>query len=516
MKSANRWPLLLVALLIVALGVLATLQTRWINEVNRAQEQRLRAEVEGAARRFSEEIDRELLHVVSILEVRRANPAELSERYIAWASTAHNPRLVAAIFVFENDSLRRLDPQNATLSAVEWPPALAMLRGHFKSFEPDVPAFIMPMRGEREAEWRSHFLIIQFDAGELTHRMMPELAHRLFATDSLDGFDVAVTRGESIAYRSNPSWPAQIRGAQADLVWPIVFVRRKVSEMRAMPEVASSWRLLVRHHGQPLAEVISAARRRDRAIAFAILGLLGASVVILAAAARRAERLRRQQLEFVAGITHELNTPLAALASAGQNLADGLPVDTARYGATVVKETRRLIDLVDQVLQFSGMETRVAKSRQEVIDPRAAIDDAIAQCRVLAEEREVRVEADVAATIPNVRGDRVAVTRAVQNLVANAIRHGGEGGWVGVRAGVDDGFVAITVEDRGAGIAAADLPHLFEPFYRGRNAQTRGSGIGLTIVDRIARAHGGSVTVVRKRERGAEFRLRLPSAESRP
>jgi signal transduction histidine kinase len=104
----------------------------------------------------------------------------------------------------------------------------------------------------------------------------------------------------------------------------------------------------------------------------------------------------------------------------------------------------------------------------------------------------------------------------VQNLVANAIRHGGDGKWVGVRAGRDDGFVDITVEDRGPGIAAADLPHLFEPFYRGRNAQTRGSGIGLAIVDRIARAHGGRVSVARRRERGAAFTLRLPVAETPP
>src|SRR5207253_5854000 len=112
-----------------------------------------------------------------------------------WAATSHNPRLIAAIYVAENDSLRELDPRKATLSAVQWPPSLAALRGQFKSFEPDLPAIIMPMRGERDAEWRSHFLIIQFDANELTHRTMPELARRLFATDSAAGFDVAVVRG---------------------------------------------------------------------------------------------------------------------------------------------------------------------------------------------------------------------------------------------------------------------------------------------------------------------------------
>ena len=102
----------------------------------------------------------------------------------------------------------------------------------------------------------------------------------------------------------------------------------------------------------------------------------------------------------------------------------------------------------------------------------------------------------------------------MQNLVANAIRHGGDGGWVGVRAAEDRGSVAITVEDRGPGIAARDVPHLFEPFFRGRGAErTRGSGLGLAIVQHVAAAHGGSVEVVRPRPRGAAFTLRIPEVQ---
>ena len=108
----------------------------------------------------------------------------------------------------------------------------------------------------------------------------------------------------------------------------------------------------MRHHGAPLAQVVAAERHRDMALASLILALLAAVAVALALAARRAERLRRQQLEFVAGITHELNTPLAALTSAGQNLADGIVAEreqVARYGSMIVKESRRLSDTVAQV-----------------------------------------------------------------------------------------------------------------------------------------------------------------------
>src|SRR5204863_9026650 len=140
------------------------------------------------------------------------------------------------------------------------------------------------------------------------------------------------------------------------------------------------------------------------------------------------------QLEFVAGITHELNTPLAALSSAGQNLADGIVADApqiARYGEAIVKESQRLSDLVSQVLEFAGLQAR-RKRRTEPVDVARVVADAVAHCRWMADEKNVTVEVDVPAELPPVEGDAAALTRAVENLVANAIRHGGDGEWGGV------------------------------------------------------------------------------------
>jgi signal transduction histidine kinase len=105
-------------------------------------------------------------------------------------------------------------------------------------------------------------------------------------------------------------------------------------------------------------------------------------------------------------------------------------------------------------------------------------------------------------------GDAAALHAALRNLVENALRHGG-GKWVGVRA--EKGV--FTVEDRGPGISPADLPHLFDAFYRGvdsRAQQRKGSGLGLALVDRIARAHGGTVKVSNKPDGGARFTLTIP------
>jgi signal transduction histidine kinase len=145
------------------------------------------------------------------------------------------------------------------------------------------------------------------------------------------------------------------------------------------------------------------------------------------------------------------------------------------------------------------------------VDVSSVIDEAVAACRWMAEEQGVVVETHVDRGLPLVDGDAASLARAVQNLLGNAIRHGADGKWVAISAAANDGSVVIRVEDHGPGIAARDLPHLFEPFFRGQDARVRGSGLGLTIVKQIASVHGGSVTADRRRERGAAFTLRLPA-----
>jgi two-component system sensor histidine kinase SenX3 len=125
----------------------------------------------------------------------------------------------------------------------------------------------------------------------------------------------------------------------------------------------------------------------------------------------------------------------------------------------------------------------------------------------------VVLEEHVAADLPAVEGDPLALTRAVQNLVSNAIRHGAEGKWVGVSAQRDGAQVLIRIEDRGPGIGARDARHIFEPFFRGRHSsRVRGSGLGLAIVKQVALAHGGSIRLER-RARGAAFVLALPEVQ---
>jgi signal transduction histidine kinase len=238
---------------------------------------------------------------------------------------------------------------------------------------------------------------------------------------------------------------------------------------------------------------------------------------------RRAQRLAHQQMEFVAGVSHELRTPLAVISSAADNLADGVVAgegQVKRYGSVIRQESRRLADMVEQLLRFSGLQSGRARYKLQPVEPETAIDRALAACQPDLRDSGVAIQRDVQSGLPPVQADPTALVHCLANLVGNALKHAREGKWIGISARLDDrGEPAIEflVEDRGPGIDPADLEQLWEPFYRGRNAvaqQVQGAGLGLSLVKRMTEAQGGAVSVTSKLGEGAAFRLRLPAARS--
>ena len=284
--------------------------------------------------------------------------------------------------------------------------------------------------------------------------------------------------------------------------------------------VRGRWLLSITHPAGSLEAAVARARWRNLAISFVILGLLATAVGLALAAARREQALARRQIELVAGVSHELLTPVAAVRSAGENLAAGVVTEPAKvreYGELIVREGRRLGGLVEQVLTWAGLQARGEPAVRRPVDVGALVESVAADCAAEAAAAGVTVDTAVAPSLPVLLGDRDALERALRNLVENAIRHGKSGGWLAVRAGLaqrDDGrpAVALIVEDRGPGLAAADLPHLFEPFYRGSGSTGPGSGLGLALARQIVEAHGGAVRVSRATGQGARFTLELPVA----
>ena len=286
------------------------------------------------------------------------------------------------------------------------------------------------------------------------------------------------------------------------------------------------WVLMAKHRSGSLEAAVAGVRTKNLAISSSVLLLLTLAVGLIVVSARRAQNLARQQMEFVAAVSHELRTPVSVIGAAAGNLADGVVGDPQRvrkYGETIQGEARRLAETVERVLQLAGIAAGTAAASQTPVSPTDLVHESIAACRTEIENAGVQVDVAIADNLPNVVGDVTALKSAVQNLISNAVKYGGQAKWVRVSARRDQGpgirdQVVFAVEDRGIGIEAEDRKHIFEPFYRGRDAvsqQIQGSGLGLNLVMRIAEAHGGRVGVTSEPGKGSTFTLSLPAAHDR-
>jgi signal transduction histidine kinase len=280
-----------------------------------------------------------------------------------------------------------------------------------------------------------------------------------------------------------------------------------------------AWEVRVRHRDGSLESIVARSRRRNLAISLTVLGLLAASLLLALASAARQRRLARQQMEFVAAVSHELRTPLAVICSAGENLADGVVADgnqVKRYGALIETEGRRLGDMVERVMEFAGISAGTAMRARAAVDVPKLMAEAADAVRRDADDRGVALTVHQNGALPPIVGDRDALRSAVQNVIGNAVKYSARGGSVDVSAHLANGAarrVQITVADRGLGIDAADLPHVFKPFYRGRravDAQVRGTGVGLSVVRHVVDAHRGTIQVDSRAGEGTTVTIARP------
>jgi signal transduction histidine kinase len=394
-------------------------------------------------------------------------------------------------------------------------------------------------------------VIAVIDRDQLLHQLIEPLVARHFGEGSASEYLVTIASRDAAGTIIYNSSPAKVETAASDVtagmfdlradqlaLGPGIFtaalppprstrlavtIVRKTTAGDATYRVDATepgaWQVRVRHRAGSLDAIVAASRRRNLAIGLGVLALLVASFVLVIAAAQRQHRLARQQMEFVAAVSHELRTPLAVICSAGENLADGVVSERAqvqRYGSLIETEGRRLGDMVERVLQFAGIRSGTPMRAHANVDVAAVIDEAVAAIAADARDRAVTVSVTTAA-LPPIIGDANALRSAMQNVIGNAVKYSESGGTVEVTTELlhDAGIVRIRVADRGIGIDAADLPHIFEPFYRGRralDAQVRGSGVGLSVVLHVIETHGGDVHVESRGGEGTTVTLVLPPA----
>jgi two-component system, OmpR family, phosphate regulon sensor histidine kinase PhoR len=219
--------------------------------------------------------------------------------------------------------------------------------------------------------------------------------------------------------------------------------------------------------------------------------------------------------DFVANASHELKTPVAAVRALAETLQAALPDDPEaglRFAERIGREAERLDALTRDLLDLSRVERGTLDV--EPVDLVGLVKDVAGAHADLAEERHITLDTELGPDVA-MRGDRAQLGLLLSNLIDNALRHTPARGAVCVRLHAAEGRAVLQVADTGEGIPAAELPRVFERFYRvdkARARRTGGTGLGLAIVRHVAEAHGGSVRVDSELGRGTTFTVTLPVA----
>jgi signal transduction histidine kinase len=218
--------------------------------------------------------------------------------------------------------------------------------------------------------------------------------------------------------------------------------------------------------------------------------------------------------ELVAVVSHDLRNPLSAVALAMEELGthDLEPAARDRYAAAVRRALDRANRLISDLLEVSRIDAGKLTLEPTLLDVGAVIAQAARDHEILAQGAQVRIQVDLPPSQLWVRADRHRLLQALANLIGNALHHGRQGKLVELSLVQEAGGVVLSVADRGPGIPADALPHVFDRYWQGRRTRRGGAGLGLAIVKGIIDAHGGQLAVDNRPEGGARFTIRLPLA----
>jgi signal transduction histidine kinase len=320
-------------------------------------------------------------------------------------------------------------------------------------------------------------------------------------------------------------------------------VAGKLQAVRAASDTALPWTLRVSSASPSDDFAQLAGRRRLLLAGLAVTAFLVlVSSYLITRALVRELAVARLQSDFVSAVSHEFRSPLTSMCHLTEMLADGDEPGAERrrqYYQVLAGETRRLHRLVEGLLNFGRMEAGAHEYRFEPLDPAELVREVVAEFQAhMADGHQIEVKwhrlpacvapagsADASAhrlehrleACATVRADREALSRALWNLLDNAVKYSPDCPTVWVEVGSEAGAVTIRVRDQGVGIPAAERKRIFHKFVRGGSTKTsgvKGTGIGLTMAQHIVRAHGGHLRVESEPGRGSTFTIVLPGVTS--
>ena len=544
---------------VLTLGIL---QYRWTAEVSQVEQARMEGALDTSVKNFDQEFSYDFDRLCESFEINPESPGATAEvqvlgRYATWIKTTSRSGFVSGVYVWkfgerQGQQLDSLDLDARRFQQAAWPARLEALRRYLEqqrakasaaiadrdaaydpwTFYEETPALLRPifevLSGAAPSDGSLRgvgFLILELNGSFLRRVYLPELADRHFG--QLD-FGIGIRTAKppyQPLYLSSDDFPIATTtpDAEVNLVDSVAEEARR----RGHPAVQASnpdrqWQLVAQHPSGSMGTAVGSWRRRNLAISLGLLSVLAGSLILVFTVARRAERFAKLQMEFVAGVSHELCTPLAVISSAVENLADGVvdnPRQIEEYAGILRDQGGRLERLLDEVLLLASGKVERSEYELRPIEVGPIVEQSVATSEPMLRDAGFELEKTIGDHLPAVKADAQAVSKCLENLISNAIKYADERHWLGVRAvavnGDHSAELQVSVEDQGTGIPTEDLPHIFEPFYRVqavRDGQIRGVGLGLHLVKRMMEGMGGRVSVTSEVGRGTRFVLHFPIA----
>lgn len=560
---------LTVGTLLALCAVLGGLQYRWVGELSLAERHRLKSGLQASLNRLSQDFNADISDAcAALLPPQQAAPSGPREEdytalYLQWRdSSQHEPifRAIARVVPRgETLTLRRMNLATGRFSTADWPedwePMRARLQARLpveaRDFRrpPGPPSEDLGMLFDlqrlspisaggpdgaptfRVSEW----VIFEVAPSYLIGTVLPEMLRRHLGVEGSREFQMELmtkTMPPRLLFSSDGARVASI-GKTADASVSLMELQRdrifrRITRDLSRPRTSPTpdlgrWVLSARHHAGSLENVVSRARWRNLSVTGGTLLLMLATVFALIRFTQRAQRLAELQMDFIAGVSHDLRTPLTIIHTAAYNLRGKLAQDperVAKYGALIQQESERLRELVERVLRFAGAQAGQVVGEREAVSVESIINESLAASASVLENAHFSVEKNVEPNLPLVMADAVALRHALINLLSNAAKYGGGGNnWIGISA-ITSGSserlaVEIRVADHGPGIPPEEQALVFEAFYRGRRAvqaQTPGTGLGLSLVKGIVEAHQGTIELESEPGKGAIFTVTIPAA----
>ncbi|MGC4113177.1 MAG: HAMP domain-containing sensor histidine kinase [Myxococcales bacterium] len=295
-------------------------------------------------------------------------------------------------------------------------------------------------------------------------------------------------------------------------------VEEKVASYALLKKTDLAWEIVFMPNDKE-ASLLSLQGNRTRLILWSLLLVVAALIAGIAYTVRsivKEARQNRLKVDFVSSVSHDLRTPLTSIRMFTETLLLGRvrnEQESKECLEVIAQETERLSRLTQRILDFSRMEAgrKAYSPKPEPIQD--VVQQALLACKPVIEQAGFQVEVAIAPEATTVVADRDALIEVLINLVTNAIKYSPEDKRLRIGAKKANGVVVLSVEDHGIGIPKSEQAKIFEKFYRvdcRRTTEVGGCGIGLSLVDHIVKAHGGSVAVQSEPGRGSTFTVRLP------